>query len=146
MQRSRRSPSPFALAWFLMVAALCAVVGLWMTQISAVLGPLPEPVAVVPPTEAPGNIVTDYTRDRTASADSLCAELSPRSATVVVETPAGVVLSTLQCSTGITPPGVSGIIPSEPCVYSESPDGDTIVMSATTGAILSRTQAVNCTK
>jgi hypothetical protein len=146
MQRSKSSPSPFALAWLLMVVALCAVVGLWMSQISALLGPLPEPVAAAPHATAPANIVTDYTRDRTASADSLCAELSPRSATVVVETPTGVVLSTLHCSTGITPPGVSGIIPPEPCVYSESPDGDTIVMSATDGSVLSRTQAANCTK
>lgn len=148
MLRTTRGPSPYTAAWLLLVTALCVVVGLWATHFAGMLGPSVGTVsaASVPVATAAPNIVTDYTSGGTASTESLCAELAPRSATVVVETPDGVILSTLDCPTGITPPGVSGIIPPGGCIFTESPDGGTIVMSEQTGSLLSEAQAANCTK
>jgi hypothetical protein len=99
MQRSG-SPTPFTAAWLVLVVAFCVAVGMWGAQISTALGPTVGPVAVVPvplASSAP-NIVTDYTSDGTATRSSLCDELAPHAPTVTVETPTGLILSTMQCS------------------------------------------------
>ena len=148
MQHGSRFPSPHSAAWLLLVAALCVVVGLWAVQLTGMLGQSVDTAsrASVPRATVAPNIVTDYTGNGTATVDSLCAELAPKSASVVVETPTGVILSTLECPTGLTPPGESGIIPSEPCLFGQSSDGSQVVMSTKTGALLSEAQAANCTK
>ena len=111
MQRSTRSSSRYAAAWFLLVAGFWVVVGLWGVHLAEIIGSSAESSKGVPvarPTATTG-AVSDF-------------------------------------PTGLTPPGVSGIIPPRSCIYSESVDGQTNVMSADTGSLLSPAQAVNCTK
>jgi hypothetical protein len=104
MQRSTRALTPFAAAWLLLAAALCVVVALWGIQISTAMGPSVETAVAIPTAHDPlppiaPHIVTDYTTDHTGNASWLCAELSPASATVQVETPTGDLISTLHCPT-----------------------------------------------
>jgi hypothetical protein len=131
---------PFTVAWLVLVLALCAVIAMWGAQISGSLGPVVDHVAAapVPRATAAPNIVTDYTVDGTATADSLCDELAPHAATVTVETATGVILSTLQCATGTQS--------AKDCLYGQSSDGTTVVLSATTGSLLSEAQAAHCSK
>ena len=130
----------FTVAWLFLAAALCVVISLWGAQISNALGPTLDRIA---PTSAPRafvapSIVTDYTTNGTESAETLCGELAPRRATVTVETPNGVILSTLTCPGGTETP--------EGCLYGQSSDGMLLVISQKTGSVLSPEQAANCTK
>jgi hypothetical protein len=103
MQQSPRASKTFTAAWLLLAAALCVLVALWGIQISTALGPAVDTVAAISPSPVPSHalvaphIVTDYTTDHTGDASRLCAELSPASATVQVETPTGDLISTLHC-------------------------------------------------
>jgi hypothetical protein len=102
MQRSTRASTVFTAVWLLLAAALCVVVALWGIQISTAMGPAVDTIVAAPAPQvshAPvlPHIVTDYTTDHTGNASWLCAELSPASATVQVETPTGDLISTLHC-------------------------------------------------
>ena len=100
MQSRPHSSAVFSVAWVVLVAALCVVIALWGVQISTALGPtVGRNVSVPRPTStsiAP-HIVTDYTTDHTGRASGLCAELSPDSGTVQVETTTGELITTLHC-------------------------------------------------
>ena len=140
MQRSRENSTRFTVAWLFLAAALCVLVSLWGAQISSALGPAVDHIAATPVPRAivAPSIVTDYTTNGTESAETLCGELAPRRATVTVETPSGVILSTLTCPGGAeTPDG---------CLYGQSSDGMLLVISQKTGSVLTPEQAANCTK
>jgi hypothetical protein len=140
MQRSEHRSTRFTAAWLFLAAALCVLISLWGVQISSALVPSVDHLAVPSVSRAvvAPSIVTDYTRDGTESAETLCGELAPRRATVTVETPSGVILSTLTCPGGTeTPDG---------CLYGQSTDGMLIVISQKTGSLLTPAQAANCKK
>ena len=140
MQRSTETSTWFTIAWLSLVAALCILISLWGVQISSALGPTADHIAapaVARAVVAP-SIVTDYTTNGTESAETLCGELAPRRATVTVETPSGVILSTLTCPGGTETP--------EGCLYGQSSDGMLLVISQKTGSVLTPEQAANCTK
>ncbi|MDQ1547428.1 MAG: hypothetical protein QOH69_2332 [Actinomycetota bacterium] len=138
MQRSEHGTTRFTIAWLFLAAALCVLLSLWGVQISSAIGPAVEHVATAPVPRAvvAPSIVTDYTSDGTESAETLCGELAPRRATVTVESPSGVILSTLTCPGGTEAP--------EGCLYSQSTDGLLVVISQKTGSLLTPAQAANC--
>jgi hypothetical protein len=140
MQRSRNTSTPFTVAWLFLAAGLCVLISLWGAQISSAIGPAVDHVAAgpVPRAVVAPSIVTDYTTNGTESAETLCGELAPRRATVTVETPSGVILSTLACPGGAETP--------EGCLYGQSSDGMLVVISQKTGSMLTPEQAANCTK
>jgi hypothetical protein len=138
MQRSEHRTTRFTIAWLFLAAALCVLVSLWGVQISSAIGPAVEHVetAAVPRAVVAPSIVTDYTSNGTESAETLCGELAPRRATVTVESPSGVILSTLTCPGGTETP--------EGCLYGQSTDGLLVVISQKTGSLLTPAQAANC--
>ncbi len=140
MQRSNHTSTRFTVAWLFLAAALCVLISLWGVQISSALGPAVDHIAVasVPHGFVAPSIVTDYTSNGTESAETLCGELAPRRATVTVESPSGVILSTLTCPGGAQTPGG--------CLYGQSSEGMLLVISQKTGSLLTPEQAANCTK
>ena len=130
----------FGVVWLCLAAALCAVIALWGLQISGFLGHGGDRITAAPVARATAvpRIVTDYTPNASSSTESLCAELAPQAATVTVETPTGVVLSTLECATGTG--STSG------CLFSQTTGGMLIVISQKTGSLLTEAQAANCSK
>jgi hypothetical protein len=100
MRKGAPSSRGFTAAWLVIAALLCAVIAVWGVQISTAVGPTVDGIVAVPtPSSAPAlpHIVTDYTTDLTGRASWLCAELSPRSAIVQVETTTGELITTLHC-------------------------------------------------
>jgi hypothetical protein len=140
MRRSNQTSTWFTIAWLFLAAALCVLISLWGVQISSTLGPAVEHVALasVPRGFVAPSIVTDYTSNGTESAETLCGELAPRRATVTVETPSGVILSTLTCPGGAATP--------DGCLYGQSSEGMLLVISQKTGSVLTPEQAAHCTK
>jgi hypothetical protein len=140
MQRSEHRTTWFTIAWLFLAATLCVLISLWGVQISSAIGPTVDHVAsaAVPRAVVAPSIVTDYTSDGTESAETLCGELAPRRATVTVESPSGVILSTLTCPGGTESP--------DGCLYGQSTDGMLIVISQKTGSLLTPAQAANCKK
>jgi hypothetical protein len=140
MQRSKASSTRFTIAWLFLAAALCVLISVWGVQISGALGPTVDHIAAATVQRAivAPSIVTDYTSNGTESAEVLCGELAPRRATVTVETPSGVILSTLTCPGGTATP--------DGCLFGQSSDGKLVVISQKTGSLLTPAQAANCTK
>ena len=151
MTVGERTSRRYVAAWFLLAAGLCLVVTTWGSALVRVVEPTSpsgRPMASPPANAgaflAAPTIVTDYTKDGSASTDALCAQLSPTPTVVTVETPAGKVVSTIRCST--VNRSTATPLPDDQCIYVESPDGGQSVLSAKTGSLLSRAQAANCTK
>jgi hypothetical protein len=102
MHGSTRSSRKFAVAWLVLVVALCAVIALWGVQVAAALDHAGHTVVAVSlphttPTPAAPPVITVYTTDHTGRAGWLCTELSPGTTTIRVETPTGEMISTLHC-------------------------------------------------
>jgi hypothetical protein len=92
----------FATAWLLIAVSLCVAVTAWGVSLGRELGPvaLGAPAVIAPQSTAAPKIVTDYTRNGTATPQSLCAEISPAPSSVIVESQTGTVISRASCPAG----------------------------------------------
>jgi hypothetical protein len=140
----------FTAAWLLLAASLCVAIATWGINIGRALGPVSQtaPSIVVPRATAVPSIVTDFTPDGTATLQSLCAEISPAPAVVIVESPTGTVMSTTRC-----PPPDATSDPDMVTIYSDigppnpstlcsevSPSTKVVTVETFTGVVLSRVQ------
>ncbi len=97
VKRSRIARLYHAL-WVLLVAALFAAFALWGMQLGSMFGSArlvrsPEAVVATAP-----QVVTVYSAIGPPNPATLCAEISPTPARVMVESTTGVVLETLRCT------------------------------------------------
>jgi hypothetical protein len=89
---------PYRAAWVVIALVLVLAFAVWGARIGASLGPaVPVAVAPVPrATELPG-IVTVNTDVAPLSAATLCAQISPPTSVITIESTTGIVVSTVHC-------------------------------------------------
>ncbi len=92
MDSSAKTSVLFRAAWVLLGAGLVASLALWGGDLAANLPETPKPTT--PPA---GMVVTTYSSSNKVDRKAVCAELSPRVKTVIVESTTGNLIATLTC-------------------------------------------------